>query len=297
MLSTTVGLGRTVFTSCLLLGGLLFVAVPPGRALTVASSTDAEAMAAKLIGPGINLVPGSAVYTGAANASGFFDGDTSLFGSPSGVGGVLLTSGSVANALPPNGSESTSANNGFAGSADLDALVSGLTYDASSLSFRVKLDPGTSGIQWKYVFGSEEYTEYVGSQYNDVFGLFLDGVNLALLPGGSTAVSINTVNGGLNSTFYRNNEPFSANYESQYDGLTTVLTSLATGLNPGQEYALSFQIADRGDRILDSGVFLQAGSIKDPVTDDVPAPLPALGVVAALTAARRLRQRLSCVQL
>lgn len=279
-----------------LVGGAVMLTADPGRAaLSVSASTDAEAMAKALLGPGVSLVAGSASYSGAADASGFFEGDTSIFGDPAGVKGVLLTSGAMTNALPPNNSESTSRNNGLPGSAALDGLVGGGTQDASLLSFKVKLDPGTTGIQWKYVFGSEEYTEYVNSAYNDVFALYLNGVNLALLPGGSTAVSINTVNGGLNAAFYRNNEPGSGFLDTQYDGLTQVLTSLATGLDASKEYELSFQIADRGDRILDSGVFIQGESIQDPDEiegEQVPAPLPALGVISALASSRRLRGRI-----
>jgi hypothetical protein len=146
----------------LLLAGALLVGSAPVKALTVTPSVDANAMAIALLGPGVSLVPGSAVYTGASNSSGFFAGDTTIFGDLAGAKGVLLTSGAVTNALPPNDFPNASQDNGLLGSADLDALVGGDTLDASVLSFKVKLDPGTSGIQWKYSFGSEEYLEYVG---------------------------------------------------------------------------------------------------------------------------------------
>lgn len=282
--------------SCFALGGAMLLGATPGRALMVTASTYAEAMTKALLGPGVSLIPGTAVYDGATNASGFFADDTTIFANPAGAKGVLLTSGSVANALPPNNTESATANNGRPGSAQLDQLVGGNTLDASKLNLKVKLDPGTSGIQWKYVFASEEYLEYVNSSFNDVFALYLDGANLALLPGTSTAVSINNVNHLTNSSFYRNNEPFSGSFATQYDGLTTVLTSLATGLDSSQEYELSFQIADRGDRILDSGVFIQGESIKDPTIPDegeaVPAPLPVFGAIMALATSGQLRARI-----
>jgi hypothetical protein len=279
----------------LLLAGALLVGSAPVKALTVTPSVDANAMAIALLGPGVSLVPGSAVYTGASNSSGFFAGDTTIFGDLAGAKGVLLTSGAVTNALPPNDFPNASQDNGLLGSADLDALVGGDTLDASVLSFKVKLDPGTSGIQWKYSFGSEEYLEYVGTRFNDVFGLFLNGVNLALLPGGSTPVSINSVNDALNSSYYRDNPLSVGDYGTQYDGLTVVLASVATGLDPEVEHLLSFQIADRDDRFLDSGVFIQGKSIKDP--EDVPTPLPMLGMISALASSRKLRRRVALAKL
>jgi len=291
----------------LISGATLLVAGPSEAALSVTASTAADAMAAALLGPGVKLVAGSATYTGAADASGFFTGDTTIFGNPSGVDGVLFTSGSVTNALPPNNSSSATLANGAAGSAYLSSLIGGAqTFNASTLSFKITVDPDVSAVEWTYVFGSEEYNEYVNSSFNDVFALSLDGTNLALIPGTSTPVSINNVNNGnpvgsgtiSNPAFYRNNSPGSnaggvpGPYETQYDGLTTVLKSVATGLKPGVEYNLLFAVADTSDTVLDSGVFLKGGSVKR-AEEEVPAPLPLLGAGAALAWSRRLRSRIS----
>jgi hypothetical protein len=271
-------------------------------ALSVSASTDAAAMAASLLGPGANLVPLSASYIGAASASGFFTGDTTIFGQAAGVGGLLLTSGSVNNALPPNNQSGATQFNGTPGSAYLNSLITGTTLDASTLTFKVTLDPGVSGLEWTYVFGSEEYNEFVNSSFNDVFALSLDGTNLALIPGTSTPVSINNVNNGnpfgsscTNCSFFRNNPQGTGTIETQYDGLTTVLKSTALGLKPGVEYTLSFAIADTGDAALDSGVFVLGGSIKAPEGDAVPGPLPILGAGVAFGWSRRLRRRIESV--
>jgi hypothetical protein len=271
-------------------------------ALSVSASTVAADMATALLGPGAKIVPGSATYIGAANASGFFSGDTTIFGQAAGVGGVLLTSGSVNNALPPNNSGSATQNNGAPGSAYLNTLISGTTLDASTLTFKVTLDPGTTGLEWTYVFGSEEYNEYVNSSFNDVFALSLNGTNLALIPSSSTPVSINNVNNGnpfgascTNCSFFRNNPQGTGTIHTQYDGLTTVLKSTALGLKPGVEYTLSFAIADTGDDSLDSGVFVLGGSIKAPGGDAVPGPLPILGAGVAFGWSRRLRRRIESV--
>lgn len=308
---------RTIQAAALVTASLLVSSGAARAALSVTPSSNAAAMAAALLGPGVNLVAGSATYLGASSASGFFSGDTTIFGNPAGVNGVLLTTGSVNDALGPNSSASLGEDNGVGGSAYLSGLIGGTqTFDASTLTFKIKLDQGVSGVEWTYVFGSEEYNEFVNTQFNDVFALSLDGKNLALVPGTNTPVSINNVNNGnpvgtgtiTNSSFYRDNSPgnnsggVAGSIATQYDGVTTVLKSTAAGLKPGEEYTLSFAIADTSDGIYDSGVFLLGGSIKDPekVTTQepapgasVPGPLPLLGVGAALGWSRRLRRRVT----
>ena len=139
----------------LCLGGLAIVssasllsAGSAKAALSVTASTDAAAMAAGLLGPGVNLVPFSATYTGAAGASGFFTGDTTIFGNPAGTNGVLLTSGLAAIALGPNNSGGAGSSNGAPGSAYLDTLIPGFsTLNASTLTFKVTVDPGISALE------------------------------------------------------------------------------------------------------------------------------------------------------
>ncbi|MBK9459454.1 MAG: choice-of-anchor L domain-containing protein [Sphingobacteriales bacterium] len=72
----------------------------------------------------------------------------------------------------------------------------GFTYDAAVLEFDIVATEPT--IEFKYVFGSEEYLEYVGSNFNDVFGFFIGAIgdplqNIAFIPDTTVAVSINNV--------------------------------------------------------------------------------------------------------
>ncbi|MDM7953543.1 MAG: choice-of-anchor L domain-containing protein [Cyanobium sp. CZS 25K] len=258
----------------------------------------------------MNLVEGSATYTGAKDASGFFSGDTTIFGKPAGVEGVLFTTGHINNSLGPNDRLDASKDNNLAGSSYLSNLIGGIdTYDASILEFRITLDPGTSGLEWEYVFGSEEYNEGVGdvgALFSDVFSLSLNGSNIALgnialVPGTSMPISVNTINNGYrangpctNCEFFRNNPVDSGGIHSQYNGLTTALKATAQGLQAGVEYTLSFSIADATDGTFDSGVYIAGTSIKAPQPPDeapVPAPLPLLGAGAAFGWSRRLRRR------
>lgn len=215
------------------------------------SAVTATDMVNTLLGGGISI--SNVVYTGANNASGQFSGGTGIIGFEN---GILLTSGSASNVIGPNNSTAETTSNGLAGNATLNGLVPGYTtHDASILSF--DFVPTGSFVQFQYVFSSEEYNEYVNTSFNDVFGFFVNGVNYALIPGTVTPVAINNVNLGLNSAYYIDNTDGHLN--TQMDGLTVVL-SMVAAVNAGVTNSMMIGIADSGDSVLDSAVFLKAGS-------------------------------------
>jgi hypothetical protein len=153
------------------------------KAVTVSPSTDFNALANFLLVDGWDPVPGSVSGTLAgANAIGTFDNasDIGL------TNGVLLTTGSVFNAVGPNNSSSATG----------PGALSSLSFDFVAVS---------PGISWRYVFASEEYEEFVNSSFNDRFRLTVNGENLALIPGTSSDVAINSVNQISNTAFYRSN--------------------------------------------------------------------------------------------
>lgn len=206
-------------------------------------------------------------YTGANGAVGFFDGGLSNAGLGA---GLLLASGKVQNAIGPNNLGSASESNLTPGDADLDALIPGFTtQDAAVLEFDIVATEPT--IEFKYVFGSEEYLEYVGSNFNDVFGFFIGAIgdtpqNIAFIPDTTVPVSINNVNDLAFPEYYINNGDGFTTPQStdpqyvQYDGLTTALTATANVV-PGQTYHVKIAVADAGDSVLDSGVFLSTESL------------------------------------
>jgi Subtilase family/Divergent InlB B-repeat domain/Right handed beta helix region len=243
------------------------VTVQPAPALTINVTNDANVLASTILGPGINVV-GQPQYIGANAASGTFAG-----GLAAGIGiesGIILTTGDANNALPPNNSDGASTDNNLPGDPDLNALLSDVnTYDAAVLEFTFTTSGGD--LFFNFVFASEEYNEFVNTQYNDVFGFFLDGVNIALIPGTTTPVAINNVNGGnpfgtnaSNPNLFHNNDlsdggPF---YAIQYDGFTNVFTAQALKVGSGT-HTIKLAIADTADHALDSAVFIQAGSFSD----------------------------------
>lgn len=256
--------------AALLLGSVVMAADPAGAATTVTDLdggiTPAD-LVETLLGP--NVTATNVVYSGANVAAGRFGGAASAVGFEE---GIVLSSGSIAELVPgPNEDDATSVGTGSGGDPDLDALVNGGTEDAAVLEFDFSVISGlpTVDLSFQYVFGSEEYNEYVNSPFNDVFGFFVDGQNCATVGDPAVPVSINTINNGnpygagviSHPELYRNNDlsDGGGSIDTELDGLTTVLTC-ATTISTGGLHHVKLAIADRGDTALDSAVFLQANS-------------------------------------
>ncbi len=226
-----------------------------------------------LIGSGVTA--SNITYTGASISIGSFSG-----GNTTNIGldaGIIISTGKVTDAIGPNTAQNTQTNTFGGSDPQLQALVPGDTlFDAVALEF--DFVPMSDTIRFQYVFASEEYEEWVGSTYNDVFGFFVTGANpaggnynsenLAVLPGTSTAVSVNTINNGPygngpcnNCSYYINN---SAGTTIEYDGFTVILTSWLV-VTPCSSYHIKLAIADAGDPSYDSGVFLKKNSFSSAI--------------------------------
>ncbi|WP_005222030.1 choice-of-anchor L domain-containing protein [Marichromatium purpuratum] len=272
--------------------GVLLCPVTALAGLVVTSTDDEMAIAERLLDKGSGLKISSVSLLGAKYQQGFFDGGLSA-----GIGldsGVLLTTGRATNAVGPNQSDSKTKVVGSGGDSDLDGLISSVsTYDANVL--QLDFSTTTGGLFFNYVFASEEYNEYAGSSFNDVFGFFIDGVNIALLPGSSDPVAVNTVN--LGSPYFNDNDLDSfakPPFDIEYDGFTDVFTAGITGLEVGTLYTLKLAVADAGDRYFDSAVFLQSGSFSSvalasaaPVPSPAPLALLAIGLCGFMLVPRR----------
>ncbi|MCC7245168.1 MAG: choice-of-anchor L domain-containing protein, partial [Saprospiraceae bacterium] len=183
--------------------------------------------------------------------------------------GLLLTSGDASSVANP-GQIFLGSLLFVPGDPDLDAISTGLnTEDACVVE--VDVYAATDELSFEYVFGSEEYPEFVNSDYNDIFALLISGPgivgdpaiggqkNLAVLPGSNTPVEINSVNNLENWEYYRDN---TSGPNLVYDGLTSDFQGVKKSLTarqivtPCNTYHLKFAIADRGDANYDSGVFL-----------------------------------------
>ncbi len=219
-----------------------------------------------LLGSGITATNIS--FTGNNQSRGTFNGASSNIGLAS---GVLLSCGNIANAIGPNNQTGISTPFNTAGDPDLNLIMSPtVSYDATILEF--DFTPTSDTVKFRYVFGSDEYMEFVSTTpggINDGFGFFISGPgisgpfsnnakNIALVPGTTLPVTMFNLNLNNNGQYYFDNEtPPGASV--QYDGFTVVLTA-TSAVQCGQNYHIKIAIADGGDAIIDSGVFLEAGS-------------------------------------
>ena len=189
--------------------------------------------------------------------------------------GLILSTGETIGAEGDNlmGSTANAVTNGVQNDTDIALLVSGQSYDGAILEFDF-IATGDS-MDFVYVFGSDEYEEFVGSAFNDVFGFFVSGpgisgpfwnaaVNIALIPGTNDPVAINTVNSFVNSEYFVVN---TGQIQAQYDAYTTPLHACIGGLQIGEAYHIKLAIADVSDYMLDSGVFLSGNSFVQACTD------------------------------
>lgn len=285
--------------------------LPAGAQLLINNTpTPQNLVQSNLLGGGV--VASNVQYNGLVGAPGGQPGCGAFTSNGTNLGlasGIILATGNVNDA--PGMGDMTFASAGLFTGTDPDlALLSGvLISDATVLEF--DFVPTGNAIEFRFVFASEEYPEYVCALVNDAFGFFLSGpgingpysnnaVNLAQIPGTSVPVTINTLNAGAagdplngcdplncaaadpnwvaNSAYYVDN--FFGNTIT-YDGMTSVLTASAQ-VQCGQTYHIKLAIGDGGDDAYDSAVFLEGGSFASaqPVVNASPdVNLPCSGSV------------------
>ncbi|HBI42151.1 MAG TPA: hypothetical protein DDY78_04740, partial [Planctomycetales bacterium] len=196
-----------------------------------------------LVGTGVTF--SNVTYKGTNTSSAKFTGGMPSIGFDA---GIILSTGLADSVVGPNKSTGTSKGLGTPGDTDLDAIIApAKTNDATVLEF--DFVPKGTVLKFNFVFGSDEYNEFVSS-FNDVFAFFLNNKNVALLPGTNTPVSIKNVNLNTNSQFFRNNAlPGDVSpatpplLDIECDGLTTVLTVTAS-VNPNVTNHIKLAIAD-----------------------------------------------------
>jgi gliding motility-associated-like protein len=181
--------------------------------------------------------------------------------------GIVMSTGKVSDIAGTNtvATSGTEVETAFTNpSPDTDTDLGPTSRDACVIEFDIV--PIGDELYFKYTFSSEEYPEFVNTTFNDVFKFLITGPNpvtgqpaynkknIALIPNTSTEVSINTVNASTNSTYYQAN-PI-GNPTLRYDAYTINLIARIQVV-PCQTYRLKLAIADRGDELYDSGVFIQ----------------------------------------
>lgn len=279
-------LSVVVGAACLALSG-------SGWAFSITTETNATSLVNALLaggGSGIDLTSVTATRSGFSTSSGTYTNASNTYG----IGpGIVLSSGNVNNYNDgPNTSSGKTTNFGGTASAAQQALLvpiagAGSYYDVTQLDVNFNMQPGYSNVFFNVTFGSEEWAEYVGSSFIDGFGLYVNGVNIAFVSG--KPVNINhplmkaTPGTELDGVLGGSKGPFG---EFVYTFSTTANTTGNT---------MTFIVADKSDRILDTTVYLSqlGGSTPPPPPNGVPEPvsLALFGIgLVGLAKARRHKQ-------
>jgi hypothetical protein len=258
----------------------------PAMAFSVGATNNVETLKNNLLGNNIGgLSNFSLSIKGDARAFGIFTDDP--FGLTS---GVVMSTGKVTDLPGPNVDD---------GELGTDFPPSGVEDgDLAELNLSFFADSTAEKLFFKYVFGSEEFLEFGGTDYNDDFELLLNGTNLAKLTDGKTVTINNLVpNSGDRSTDhadYINNPSFTGLAANiiKLDGYTKVL-GFEGLLKQNQTNVLTIRIQDIGDGVFDSAVFIQ-GNVGTIDPEAVPEPMTVGGLMAGgamLAAGRKLRAR------
>ncbi|WP_237725075.1 choice-of-anchor L domain-containing protein [Deinococcus alpinitundrae] len=270
------------------------LSITPFTGASVGTNTyDATSLANALVGAGVTV--SNATLKGARQAAGIFAGGQPSVGFPT---GVVLSTGLANSLIGPNNvvvSDGQAADVlNMAGDNDLFQLAKTAATatatpqptqakDASILEF--DFVPQGDLVYFNYVFASEEYNDWIGTQFNDAFGFFINGRNCALIPNPQNSalpkvpVTVNTVNLTKNTALFRNNTVAGPlQNETQADGLTTILTCAVTA-NPGVTNHAKLAIADSSDAFVNSWVMIQAGSFSTTNANAPVLTLPADQVI------------------
>ncbi|WP_379953225.1 choice-of-anchor L domain-containing protein [Dokdonia sp. R78006] len=215
--------------------------------------------------------------------------------------GIILTSGFARLAEGPNDDGGGNSAGGWNGDTDLQTILDNLygtvavTNDATVFEFTFSSNIDT--VDFEFIFASEEYENEFECDDNfrdgfaflvkgpgipDDSGTAFGGTNIAAIQGSSN-VAVSTATIHLDPTqdaingFLCGSEDLGVNYfpelyvsnsndnlndiPTQFDGLTTVLTTTTVAIVPNETYTLKMVIADRSDNGFDSAVFLRGGSL------------------------------------
>ncbi len=263
---------------------LAFLLLIPGIAAaqpTVTSGLTLEEYVNEiLLGSGVTAF--NITYTGDENQVGYLQNaeDTGL---PLTEG--LVLSSAYASNLSCETFEDVPFGSGVSGDQDLVDIANsvpgmiGQNFNVSSANDLciLEFDFVATGdtVKFNYIFGSDEYLEWVNSSFNDIFAFFLSGpgitgpydspagfpdgaVNIAQVPNTDPPlpVTVSSVNDQLNDEYYIDN--FNNDGVCQ-DGYTTKLEAIHEVIC-GETYHIKLAIADGTDTALESIVVLEAGS-------------------------------------
>ncbi len=214
------------------------------------------------LGDGIQLT--NVNYKGHSEAIGTFTDINRITGFSK---GLVLSTGRVELIAGNNSRPNSGANFSDHFFFDEDLITKAPQCDGAVLE--IEFIPDSDSLCFAFVFGSEEYPEFVGKEFNDMFQLLLEPMfvkskpkNLAVLPN-KKMINVNNVNHlKLPELYIDNTSPASPYYNVlEFDGF---LKPMYAGVRvaKGKPYRLKIMVVDLEDCEYDSGVLLEAYSLR-----------------------------------
>lgn len=238
------------------------------HAIAITPETDANTLAAAVTAGASGITVTGATLSGHVTDGGVSSGTYSnASGTYNNVpGGIVLSTGDVQDYEDgPNTTGSMGTMYGVAATAAQENLLDPITggsfdhFDATQLD--ITFDSATGEVFFFVVFGSEEYPEFVNSNFIDGFGLYLNGVNIASVAGDPVNI---------------NHPAMQALAGTELDGILAPngnpILAFSGAANPTGN-TLTFIVADTSDSDYDTTVYISSLSGQDP---SVPVPEPSV---------------------
>lgn len=205
---------------------------------------------------------------GTGKSYGYFEANGSAFPFEN---GVIISTGKASSAIGPNSSLLSEGPTNWSGDTELQqAINENNTINATVIEFDFL--PFANKISFEYIFSSEQYLSNPNSNqcnFSDGFAFLLreaneaQYTNLAVVPGTSIPVKIPTVRGSGTICPPANEQYFDAfngiTHPTNFNGQTKILKA-ESNVIPGQLYHIKLVIADQGNNLYDSAIFLGGGS-------------------------------------
>lgn len=232
-----------------------------GVEIPIDRGATALEMAQEIFGNGVTVV--GATYTGDPDSSGIWsNGDAIAPGITPSDTGVMFSTGDLRGFTTNDPAQSNHAGNQTTASSGpndvsfFNTLAGTRTFDASYIE--ADFIPTGDVMTMQFVFSSEEYPEYVNSQFQDIVGVWINGQFVEMSVGDGD-VDPGNINPGDNQNLFIDNT--GDQFNTEMDGFTVTLT-LTIPVNAGVVNSIRIGIADVADNNYDSTLLIAGDSVQ-----------------------------------
>ena len=262
------------------------------QAMTITPTTNVNDLINSLIAGNSGIIVTNATLNGQSlptgevstgtftNASGIYNGIGST------AGGIVISTGDVVDyADGPNNFSGNSTSYGSSATPAQEALLEPLSqaafphFDVTELNITFDILPGKDTILFDVVVGSEEFFEFVGSEFIDAFGLYVNGTNIAFA--NEQPLNINNPGGQIIPG-------------TELDGIITEngnpVLNFSQFVGDGSKgNTLTFIIGDASDSIFDTTAYI--ANLGGNNTNEIPEPNTILGLIAVANLGNILKRK------